>query len=303
MRHSIGYLFKEGAKSLWKNRTMSLASIVVLISCLLLMGVAGLLSINLSVWMQKIEQENKITIYLKDTIPPLASIQVGEEIRNIENISESKFIPKDEGMKGMVEIIGSGGTLLEGLIGADNFLPDAYEIKVKDLSLYDATIKQVMEIEGTNSISDYSDTANTLSKLDRLVRYSSFAIVLALGIVSLFIISNTIKVTMFSRRMEINIMKSVGATNAFVRVPFIVEGIIIGIISGTTSAGILYLSYFKLAEVVNGIFSLLGGAVDITGIFWLVFVAYAAIGVLFGVLGCGISIGKYLKKEGENAIN
>ena len=299
--NSIGYLFKEGARSLWKNRTMSLASIMVLISCLLLMGVAGLLSVNLSVWMTTIEKNNNITVYLKDSTPPLVSLRVGEEFRKMDNVAEAVFKSKEDGMKDMIELFGKTGELLEGLSVEEIFLPDGYIIKLEDLSRYDETMGAIKEMEQVATVVDYSATATKLSNLDKLVRYSSVAIVAILGIVSLFIISNTIKVTMFSRRVEISIMKSVGATNMFVRVPFIVEGIIIGVISGLTSAAVLYFAYGKMTGIIYSIAPFLG-AVNLEGLFWLVFVAYAVIGMSFGIWGCGISIGKYLKNEGQNAI-
>lgn len=298
---SFLYLFKEGIRSLWKNRTMSIASIGVLISCLLLTGVAGLLSINLNVIMKSVEQSNSITIYLEDSVPRLTALKFGEELRSVPNIKDYTFVSKEDGIKSVINLLDEDGDIFSSLTGNDNFLPDAYRITMKDLSLYDKTIEQINALEGVDKISEYSDTANKLSNLEKIVRYASIAIVLILAIVSLFIISNTIKVTMFSRRMEINIMKSVGATNWFVRVPFIVEGLIIGIISGFISSGLLILAYHKLVEVVYGIVPFLT-TVDIDPLTGWIVIAYAIVGMLFGVVAGGISIGKYLKKEGENAI-
>ena len=151
------------------------------------------------------------------------------------------------------------------------------------------------------SVSNYSHVAETLSSLDRVVRYGSVGIVAVLAVVSLFIISNTVKVTIFSRRMEINIMKSVGATNGFVRVPFIVEGIVIGIISGLVSATILYYAYDSLVKVVINLAPFLT-IVNIHPYVFALYGVYIITGMLFGLLGGTISIGKYLKKQGENAI-
>lgn len=299
--HSFGYLFKEGIKSLWKNRTMSIASIGVLISCLLLTGIASLLSLNISAIMQQVEKSNSITVYLDDKMPTLSSMKLGEQLWNIENIEDYTFIPKDEGLDTVIDMLGENGQLLYGMSGSRNFLPDAYRITIKDLSRFDETIAEVTAIEGVDHVTDFSDTANKLSNLDSVVRYGSIAIVLILAVVSLFIISNTIKVTMFSRRMEISIMKSVGATNGFVRIPFIVEGIIIGMLSGLSSAALLVLVYDKMVEGIYGIVTFLT-AVDIAPIIGFLFVAYAVVGMLFGIVAGGISIGKYLKKEGENAV-
>lgn len=298
---SAGYLFREGVRSLWKNRTMSIASVAVLISCLLLTGIAILLSMNMESTMRSIEGNNSITVYLKENVPKITAIQIGEQIRGIENISECKFVEKDDALKDIMEQLGDDGTVLNGLDGSDNFLPDAYTVSMVNLNSYDDTIAAITAIEGVDHYTDYADIANKLNNLDKLIRYCSIAIVAILGIVSLFIIANTVKVTMFSRRVEISIMKSVGATNWFVRVPFIVEGLLIGLISGGVSGAVLYLAYDKVTEVVYGIVPFLT-IVDIDPYIWYVFGGYALAGALFGIMGGVISIGRYLKREGENAI-
>lgn len=299
--HNIGYLLKEGIKNLWKNRTMSIASIGVLIACLLMTGCASLVSVNLTSIMESIEGNNSITIYLSDGLPALSAIQVGDQIRDIENISDCVFVPKDDALADMMESLGDDGVILEGLDGDDNFLPDAYTISMYDLNLYDDTIAQIKAIEGVDHFTDYSDIAGKLSNVDMVVRVASLAIIIVLAIVSLFIISNTVKVTMFSRRTEISIMKSVGATNGFVRIPFIVEGMIIGLISGGVSAAVLLGVYDWAVMQLYNIVPFLT-AVDIDPYVGYIFVVYAIVGALFGVFGGGISIGKYLNKEGENAV-
>ncbi len=299
--HNIGYLFKEGIKNLWKNRTMSIASIGVLISCLLLTGCAVLISMNLTSMMSSIEGNNSVTIYLNEGLPSLSAIEVGEQIRSIENISECNFVPKDDALADMMERLGDDGTILNGLDGDDNFLPDAYTISMYDLSLYDDTMNQIQAIEGVDRYTDYSHIATMLSNIDLIVRVASFAIIVILGIVSLFIISNTVKVTMFSRRTEISIMKSVGATNGFVRIPFIVEGMIIGLISGGVSVTVLLLAYDRAVMALYNIVPFLT-AVDIDPYIGYIIAAYAVVGALFGLFGGSISIGKYLNNEGENAV-
>ena len=299
--HSIGYLFREGIKSLLKNRTMCIASIGVLISCLLMTGIAGLLSLNLSVTMESIEGNNTLTVMLRQDVPSLTAVRIGEEIRQIDNVAECTFVPKDSALEGIMADVDGGTDLFEEFAGDENPLPDSYKICLSDLSLYDETISAITAIDGVDSISDYRAVANKLSSLDRLVRYCSIGIVIILAVVSLFIIANTVKVTIFSRRVEINIMKSVGATNGFVRVPFIVEGIIIGIISGLVSATVLYFAYDQAVEVVYGLAPWLT-IVNIRPYVWLIYGGYLVVGMLFGLLGGTISIGKYLKKQGENAI-
>ena len=134
--HNFGYLLKEGVKNLWKNRTMSIASIGVLISCLLLTGCASLVSINLTSMMSSIEDNNSITVYLTNGLPSLSAVQVGDQIRSIENVSECTFVPKDDGLADMMDLLGENAVVLEGLDGDENPLPDAYQISTDAETFY-----------------------------------------------------------------------------------------------------------------------------------------------------------------------
>ena len=293
---SLGYLLKEGVKNIWSNRTMSFASVGVLVSCLLLTGAAVLFSMNVDVAMKSLEGNNSTTVYLQEGLPTLTSLRVGQEIKQLDNIEECEFVSKQDAVQNMLDMLGDDGTVLEGLLGDENFLPDAFRISMKDLNLYDETAAQIEAFNGVDEIIDYSDIAEQLTSLDNLVTSVGFWIVLILSLVSLFIISNTIRVTMFSRRLEISIMKSVGATNWFVRVPFIVEGVIIGLLSGGVASGLLVLVYNKLVSSIASI--PLFSPVDIGPITWRITLIFMLAGALFGALGGLITLGKYLKKEG-----
>ncbi len=293
---SLGYLLKEGVKNIWSNRTMSFASVGVLVSCLLLTGAAVLFSMNVDVAMKSLEGNNSTTVYLQEGLPTLTSLRVGQEIKQLDNIEECEFVSKQDAVQNMLDMLGDDGTVLEGLLGDENFLPDAFRISMKDLNLYDETAAQIEAINGVDEIIDYSDIAEQLTSLDNLVTSVGFWIVLILSLVSLFIISNTIRVTMFSRRLEISIMKSVGATNWFVRVPFIVEGVIIGLLSGGVASGLLVIVYNKLVSSIASI--PLFSPVDIGPITWRITLIFMLAGALFGALGGLITLGKYLKKEG-----
>lgn len=294
---SIRYLMKEGVKNIWSNRTMSLASVAVLVSCLMLTGVAVLFSINISNAMQAVEDNNSITVYMTDNLPTLKSAQVGEEIRKLPNVATCEFVPKDEAVERYMRILGDDGTIFEGLTGKDNFLPDAFKISMKDLSKYNETAAKIKAIAGVSRINDYSEIATKLTNLNRLVTTAGFWIVLLLSVVSLFIISNTIRVTMFTRRLEISIMKSVGATNGFVRLPFVVEGILIGILSGALSSLLLDIIYSKMLTAVSSLVPSFS-PIPIDSMLGSITLCFVGAGILFGAIGGMISISKYLKKEG-----
>ena len=240
--YSFTYLMKEGIRSLWTNRTMTLASICVLVSCLLLTGTAVVFSMNISSAMGMVEESNSVTVYLEDNLPALTAVSVGEQLRQLDNIATCEYVPKDEALQQIMDSLGDDGTVFEGLSGSDNFLPDAYRVSFEDISLYDETIAAIQSIDGVESYTDYSDVVYKLNSIDRMVSIGGIVVVSVLAVVSLFIISNTIRVTMSSRRLEIGIMKSVGATDLFVQVPFVVEGMTIGLISSLLSSLIIALA-------------------------------------------------------------
>ncbi len=297
----LPYLAKEGIKNLWHNRTMTLASIFVLVACLLLTGLAVLFSMNISNAMQDLEGNNQVTVYLKDEVSPQESEQIGKKIEAIENVASIEFVDKDRALENMLNRLGDDGTLFEGLTEEENFLPDSYKVSFRDLSLYDQTVKEISAIDGVESYTDYSEVAEKLTRLDHLVSVAGVWIVIVLGIVSLFIIANTIRVTMFSRRQEISIMKSVGATNGFIRIPFVIEGICIGVIAGIIASAVLYFSYSAIMDSISGVVPFIR-LIPLEEILLKAVIAFIASGIVFGTIGGSISITRYLKREGGSII-
>ena len=295
------YLYKEGVRSLKSHKTMTIASVGVLVACLLLTSMAVLFSLNISNALNEIENDNKITVYLKDDLVTLESVAVGEKIAAMENVSDCEFIDKDTALQSLMDRLGDDGTvyadLFGGFTGENNFLPDSYEVGFEDLSLYKDTVDKIKQIEGVDSITDYSEVADKLMRIDKLVLYAGLGLTVLLSLVSLFIISNTIRVTMFSRRLEISIMKSVGATNGFIRFPFIVEGAFIGVISAVISTLVLAGLYSVIMTVVTDLvpfFTL----IPLTQVIIPAAIAFLVFGCLFGILGGSLSITRYLNREG-----
>ena len=295
--NSIKYFFKEGTKNVWANGMMSLASILVMICCMILTGGSVLLSINISNLLKNIETKNSITVYLKNEVTNNDVSIIQEKIVSTPNIINCEYYPREEAVKEYKEMLGD---LFEVLQGDENPLPDAFHVSMEDLSQYTDTVNDIKSIEGVESVSDRSDTAERLTELNKLISVAGFWIVLALGAVSLFIVSNTIKVTMHNRRFEINIMKSVGATNWFIRLPFLIEGIIIGTISALSSVIVLNLSYNRLMTVINNIIPFRG--IPFEKLFFPVLTAFLIAGIIFGLIGGLISISRYLKKEGGEVV-
>ena len=294
---SVKYLFKEGLKNIWSNRIMSFASICVLLFCLLLTGGAMLFSLNISSALDTVEKQNNITVYLDTDLSNQETIEAGNQIKAIPNVISCEFFSKAEAMEKYQEVLGD---LFDDLQGEDNPLPDAFHVSMEDLSLYDDTVDQIENLPGVSSISDRRDIAQKLTGLNHLVATIGVWILIVLSAVSLFIISNTISITMYSRRLEISIMKSVGATDLFIQIPFLVEGITIGILSALLATGGLSLMYQIIISSVNQIVPFV--AIKFSTLIMPILTTFLSAGILFGIIGGFISIRKYLKKGGGDII-
>ena len=294
----FGYLIKEGVKNVWNNRIMSIASICVLISCLVLTGSAVLLSMNVARVVESVGDSNETTVYLKDNVSDVEAAYIGKDLENISNIATVEFYSKEDAFKEYEDVLGE--EIFANLQGDDNPLPDAYHISMVDLSEYEQTVSKITAIEGVDTVSNRSEIAERLTSINNLVTTVSFWVVLALTVISLFIISNTIRMTMYSRRFEISIMKSVGATNSFVRIPFVIEGMLMGLISAVLSTVLLYFLYNGIMEVITNIIPIT--QIPIQNVIAIVAGAFVVAGMFIGAIGGFISIRKYLKKEGNEIL-
>ena len=171
---SVKYLLKEGVKNVWVNRMMAFASIGVLVACLLMTGAATLFSMNLNMAMQTLQNDNSVTVYMANDLPTLKSVQVGEEIKKLDNVEDCEFVPKGEALEALMKSMGDDGSVFSSLLGDDNPLNDVFKVKMKDLSQYQETAKKISSLEGVYKVRDYSDVAAKLTSLDRLVTTAGF---------------------------------------------------------------------------------------------------------------------------------
>lgn len=294
----FGYLFREGIKNIWTNRMMSIASVIVLVSCLILTGTAALFSVNISETVKKTGEGNVTRVFLEESVIDGQVIYIEEEIKRIPNVEKTQFISKDEAIKSYQNSMRED--IFNQLIGEGNPLPHAIDVTMIDLSLYDQTIENILKVEGVDDVRDTREVANKLSSLSNLVNTMGLWIVIALVLVSIFIISNTIRMTMYSRRFEISIMKSVGATDSFVRIPFVIEGMFIGLLAGIIASVVTVFLYGAMANVVKSITQI--NLTPYSQIGWIVNAAFIVAGVLIGALGSVLSIGRYLRKEGNELL-
>lgn len=301
---SINYLLKSGLKNVWHNRLMSLATTFILIVCLFLTGSAYIASQNINSILKSAESNNIIKVFLDESISAIDAVQIGKEIKQIENVKTCEFVSKDETAKKIIKNLekknSSTTEFLVKSYSEDNNLPHSFDISLKDLSQYDATISKIKEVKGVSIISDMSEVANKLTKLDHKIATIGVIAIVILSAVSVFIMTMTIRITMFSRKLEIRIMKSVGATDKFVRTPFVVEGVTIGIVAALVASGLLSLVIY-ISGGPNFMKKLIPlQTIQFQGVTWQMVLIFVAIGILFGIMGGVISIRKYLKGKGGN---
>ncbi len=326
---SIKYLIKEGFKGAWANRLMSFASVGVLVACMVIIGLAILISENVTLAIGILEKQNVVMVYMEDYSWALYSdeIELPEEKREgsdqngilesdyiihnddeakalcdkiaaISNVESVEYVSSEDGLESIK------GDMLDGQEENFNFLNDEYgnplsaaaRVTMKEMSLFDETIEQIEKLDGVDIIRSHGDLAEKLDTIKQGIYVAGFWIIAILIIISLVIVSNTIRVTMYNRKLEISIMKAVGATDAFVRIPFVIEGMLIGLVSALISELLIYFCYRVATEKIA---VMLGQVVPFGDIAVYLLLVFIGIGVLAGALGSAFMIGKYLKREGS----
>ncbi len=298
---SLRYLIKEGFRNTWTNRMMSIASICVLMSCLVLIGSASMMFLNIDSLLGKIEEENVIMVYISDDATQDDINNMANEIKACGNIKDVEFVSKETAWQEQLNTMEEAQAEFFTQISSDIPLPNAYKVTVQDLDKFNDTVSKLKQLQHIDTIRENQNLAKKLVAIRQGITVIAFVIIAVLFVISLFIISNTIKLTVYSRRLEISIMKSVGATNSFVRLPFVVEGMILGIVSGIISLGLVWglyeLAVKEFADLLStfnglGFLSFKDYALPMLGVF-------VAIGVVTGVGGSLITMRKYLNKEGS----
>lgn len=301
---SLRYLTKEGFRNVWTNRMMSLASICVLMSCLVLIGSATMVFLNIDSLLARIEEENVVMVYVQDETTDEQLAQMKDQINAIDNVKDVEFVSKESAWEEQLSTMGEAEAEFFTEVSSDIPLPDAYKVTVDNLDYFDQTVDELNELDHVDIIRQNKDLAQRLVAIRHGITIIAVVIVIVLLLISLFIISNTIRLTVYSRRLEISIMKSVGATNNFVRFPFVIEGIILGVLSGTVALGLVW-GIYQLAITQFGdlLSSLNLTAINFTDYALPMFGIFILIGVLCGVGGSVVTMSKYLNKEGSEISN
>ncbi len=301
---SLKYLTKEGFRNVWTNRMMSLASICVLMSCLILIGTASMMFVNINSLLERIEEENVVMIYITDETTQDEITQMESDIRAIDNIKEVEFISKEEAWEEQLDTMEEAQAKFFTEVSSDIPLPNAYKVTVDNLDYFDQTVSSLKGLDHIDTIRENKDLAQKLVTIRQGISIIAIVIIVALFLISLFIISNTIRLTVYSRRLEISIMKSVGATNNFVRFPFVIEGIILGVLSGAIGLGFVWGIYeLAITQFKDVLTSLNLQAIPFSDYALPMLGIFILIGIVCGVGGSLVTMSKYLNKEGSEISN
>ncbi|MFT9057312.1 MAG: permease-like cell division protein FtsX [Ethanoligenens sp.] len=289
----IRYFIREGLKNIWVNRMMSIASICILTVCLLLLGTSVLISINVRNLMHSVEQQNQIGVFLKDGIDQPTIDKIGTDLKAMPNVLKVEFISKDQALQNEKKQLGKDQDLLNG-VNQDNFFPNSYRVTLKSMQSYNLVVKKIHALANIESVNEHSGVAEKLNSISNTVSWAGFWLFILLAAVSLFIIVYTIKLAVYVRRREVNIMKFVGATDWFIRWPFFVEGLLIGVFSGIVGS---IFQWYLYGALVKRLFSALHIihplAYRSVGI--PLSLGFIASGIVLGIVGSLISVHKYLR--------
>lgn len=290
-KHTI----KQGFQGIYRNRTMSLASVGSVSAVLVILGLILMIILNVSaISVSTKEKFDEIYVYLDDSITNQRIREIGEEISSFDGTLAVVFQSKDYALEKMKEEWGEDGRLLEGLV--NNPLPNTYVVQLRDVSYATALIRQIEQKDGIEEVKYYKDIVEKLISTAEFIQVFGVIVIIILLLVSIFIIQNTIKITVSSRKVEIELMQYIGASNGFVRGPFIFEGVILGCMGAFLAIIIVLNGYDYLVSYSNEkLFSMLSVYLIPANMISLdILIIFVTIGVGIGILGSIVSLKKFL---------
>ncbi|MGM9574679.1 MAG: permease-like cell division protein FtsX [Oscillospiraceae bacterium] len=288
-----GYLIGEGFRNIFTHGFMSFASVTIIIACLIVMGSFTLLDININQIIDDIGDQNQILAYVdEDMTAQEASAKLQTKLESLDNVASVEFVSRSEARDSFMEKYDE--SLMEGI--DDEVFRHRFSIQLIDLSLMDETKAEIEDVDGIVKVNAPTEFADKFISVRNVISIVSLALIVILGFVSLFIMSNTIKLATYGRREEIAIMKMVGASNSFIRCPFIVEGLVLGVVGG----GLAFLAQWGLyaaleAKIVESLGISFVEIVPFAQVWPFVLITFLAVGILVGAVGGVIAIRNYLK--------
>lgn len=291
----LKYSFREAKKNVIRNGLMSVASLFTIASCLLILGVFTLLSLNVNHITEQIKDQCEIQLYINTEATEERVAQIADEIKSVENVKEISLFTKEDTLEYAKQDMFDGNEgMLEGF-DEDNPFSDSYKIVLEDIEKTTETVAELEKIADVDKVVNKQDVVNTVVSLSGGVKKFTIAMMLVLLLVAIVIISNTVKLTVFNRRKEINIMKYIGATDRFIRIPFVLEGLIIGFSAAVIAFLLVFWGYFALVSYIGD--KLNFGVVELIAageVAPMIAVLFVVFGSLIGVAGSAISMRKHL---------
>lgn len=289
------YLIGEGFKNTMKNKKSTFAALSIMIATMIVFGCFFAIIENIDSFLTELEHSQAIQVFMKVDASEEEREKIKRDIESLDGVNSTQYVSEEDAINIMKDYFENNEKLLLGMEGV---LPPSYIVNFSDLTKSEEVQAEIMKMDGVNEIQNRNETTNTLLSLGNGIRIVSLIILIFLIIVSLFIISNTIKLTVHARRKEISIMKYVGATNAFIRWPFVVEGIIIGVVAAGISLFVIGMLYNWISTQLMAsllIQKLRIVLVSFSDMFTLLVIVYGVLGIGMGVIGSMISMRKYLE--------
>ena len=289
----IGYLIKEGFKSISSHGFMSFATVTIIIACLVIMGSFSLIAVNISAMLDELEANNEVVAYVEETLSEEEARGLQDDIEYITNVSSAQFVTKEQAMEEFASQYDDESLFQDVEASA---LRDRYVIYLEDISLMEQTQAELKSINGIARVNAALKVAEGFITVRNVVSAVSLILIVVLVVVSVFIMANTVKLATYSRREEIAIMKMVGASNWFIRFPFVVEGLVLGLLGGALG----FLLEWGIYDVVtNKIMSGLAGhlinVIPFSSFSTVVLALYLGVGIIVGGFGSSIAIRNYLR--------
>ena len=289
----FAYYVREGLSSVFVHGFTSLAAMLVIAACLMITGIFSLMAYNIDLQIRELEGKSEIVIYIDEEVSREDAKALGSRIKKIDNIKTADFVTKEQLFEDYLESLGEDAYVMEEL-REDNPLRDSYQITMKDVSLHKETVEELEALDGVAASSSMQEVSDRLIQIRKVVNLISVTLVALLGAVSVFIIANTVKLAMFARKEEIAVMKMVGATNHFIRAPFVVEGMFLGMCAALLAFFVQWGVYaYVTKQLAEGtaILTMVG-----FGTVWQpVLGLMLAAGLVLGVGGSVITIRRFLK--------
>ena len=298
MKYNIfGYLIGEGFANVFKNKKSTGASLMIMCATMIIFGIFLILGENINHFVDEVESVQGVQVFINNDATQEQIDEIGDKIRQIDGVSTVEYVSKDDALQQMKDRFGDKQDLLEGY-EENNIFPASYVVTLTDLTKSQEVQDQILTFDNIKKITSKDETVTTLINLANGIKIVTGVILVLLVIISIFIIANTIKLTVHARRKEISIMKYVGATNGFIRWPFIVDGMIIGVFASIISIAIVGFAYNIIAQklISSEFMQVINMSLVTFGdMFNSIIFVYMLLGIGIGALGSVISMRKYLK--------